>query len=239
MTLLKTVQPQEQGLYAAGHMLMRLGLLFLSLLEASKKTTHTDFEFNPPQWRQSDSPFAPIRSWDWANVAYLLWHIVAEFLLGEDHLTSTQPRDLMGVAALQWLVRVIRLVRSTSGQQRVQSREADPSPSGQAQALTQLQGYRDPQTKIWALAGVCYALLLASMSGPAATGAEPASLAQTELHNLHAWWEEKMAAWVESQTLPWCSLSMDVLDKVAFLTSAEGEMVIEQLHQNTVALFGS
>ena len=196
-------------------------------------------EFRPSQWRESDSPFCPSYHWEWANVAYLLSQIVGEFLVKENRLIATRPTDPMDVSCLQWLVSAIRCVRLSEPH----------NTEGQGANSTTRQAYHDPQLKMWVLAGACYALLLASLPGSSDCngGPPPAfsrngigvdSYASRELKKLHAWWEVKISMWMESQTLPGEALAMEVLDKVASLTSVEGEMIIEQLHRDSVAQVG-
>ena len=194
----------------------------------------SDVEFVPPQWRESHSPFCPSYHWEWANVAYLLSQIVGEFLVKENRLVASRPTDPADVSCLQWLVSAIRCVRLTESQGR------NP---------TARQPYHDPQLKIWVLAGACYALLLASLPSLAdgnilststlsCNGIGVDSYAKRELQSLNTWWEVKIAIWMECPTLPWSSLALEVLDKVAWLTSVEGEMIIEQLHRDSVAQVG-
>lgn len=185
----------------------------LSLLKASKKDS-TDVDFIPPEWQQSDTPFAPTRSWDWANVAYILSHITTEFLLEDERLINTLPRNPVSISSLQWSANAIRSMRENARQ-------------GEC-------GYQDPQRKMWILAGACYALLLAGLSSPRPGTQDEVRLFTAggrRLLELRGWWGDKVTLWLHSQTLPWCSLSLEVLDKVAWITSPEGVVIIEQLHE--------
>lgn len=69
-------------------------------------------KFIPRQWHRADSPFVPRHSWDWANVAYVLIHITIQFLVKDEHLVDTRPRDPTAVSCLQWLTRVTRSMRA-------------------------------------------------------------------------------------------------------------------------------
>lgn len=193
----------------------------LSFLEAAQKG---EGDFNPPRWRAADDPIAPARSWDWANAAYLLSHFIGEFLLQNEELVPTRSTESGDDAVLAWLVVGLREQRARSKTQ---------------------QGYKgirmyDSQKRMWILAAAGYALLVAGSqnSSDSSSGAKvkqgcgdykQANVAR-ELREIQTWWEEKMDAWKDAGgRLPDRALTDEVLDKVAWLTSEEGEVVIDQL----------
>ena len=206
----------------------------------SKKTQSNFNDFNPPSWRGTDSPFAPSRSWDWVNVVYLLSHFCGEFLIRGDNLIAMGPKDAQDIAILRWLVNTIRSTRERHLR----------SIQGQSAEAAGKQAYQDPQERMWLLAGACYVLVLASFDRPGITTGATASpsgsdtgtgvneYARREVKRLHDWWEEKVTEWLQVQTLPWESICFEMLENVAWLTTPEGEMIIEQLYRDTVARLG-
>ena len=205
---------------------------FLSLIEASKKG-ESDLGFNPPQWQHSNHVLAPIHSWDWANVAYILSLLVSEFLVKDGRLLVSRPQEATDLACLQWLMKEIRVVHD------IESQPAKPC---------SMSRHSDPQRKIWVLAAACYALLLTSVSEPtidskinAETGESFVvdEVAEAKLNELRSWWHRRVAAWTGFKKLPWCSLSIEVLGKVAWLTTMDGEPVIAQLYRDGLSQIGA
>jgi len=161
-------------------------------------------------------------SWEWGNVAYLLSHMVEEFLVRDDRLIATLPAQKKDVVCLQWMVQTMRCMR---GQMRDPAETASPSKPA----------YEDPQKKIWVVASACYALVLITLCREhGAAVAHEDEEAEKKLVDLRGWWDAKLAAWTESQTLPDCGLAMEVLDKLGWLTTHEGETAVQQLHRGCV-----
>jgi hypothetical protein len=227
---------------------------FLSLVQASKMTTQST-NFTPMRWRANpNDPFILTHYYDWANVAYLLCHFVSEFLIRGNRLTTSTPADPIDIACLQWLLKSTRSVRN--GRSPSLSMGIVGSSSGILQ-------YQDAQKKVWVLAGTCYALLLAGISDPtpepspetersggsielALNGVEmEETLPGIEQDNVHqvnelrVWWENIIEDWTEAQTLPDTEVSLGMLDKIAWLTSTDGERVIEQMCADITAQVGS
>lgn len=151
---------------------------------------------------------------------------MSEFLVKDGRLLVSRPQDPADLACLQWL--------------RKEIRAADYAKS-QPMKLSTMIRHPDPQHKMWVLAAACYALLLSSVSEPVidnkdtATSKEQVQVdqaAESKLQELRSWWHMRIAAWTGSKKLPWCSLSLEILGKVAWLTTMDGEPVIAQLYQD-------
>lgn len=194
----------------------------LSFLEAAQKNE----DFNPPRWRNSIDSIAPTRSWDWANAAYLLSHLIGEFLLQNETLIPTRTDKSGDDTVLTWLIGSLRDER-TRGKVRQRDKFID------------MDGIRicayNSQRKMWILAAAAYILLVAGSQSiyDAAMGKGNSDDKQArgtrELREIQIWWEEKMRSWGDSGKIPDSTLTDDVLDHVAWLTSQEGEVVIDQL----------
>lgn len=167
-------------------------------------------------------------------MAYILSLFVAEFLVKDGLLLVARPDSVVDLAVLQWLRNEIRSLHSIDD-------HAATIPST-------IVKYRDPQRKMWVLAAACYALLLTSVSGhepPVGRTATGSSLgeedlvedevAEMKLLEMRVWWHRRITEWTGTKRLPWCSLSMEILGKVAWLTTLDGEPIIAQLYRDGIS----
>lgn len=185
----------------------------LSLLEAAKME-HAESNGN---WLLSKTSFALNYNWQWVNVIYLLVQIIGELRIKNGQLVATVPSGPEESASLQWLLKEMQSIRHGSRNEGSQQ---------QTQVLS--ESYQDSQLKNWVLAGTCYAFLLVSLP------TLHTSDTQSELHQLQIWWEEKTVIWMESLDLPGSMFALEFLDKIAWLTSIEGETVIQQLYEKNI-----
>lgn len=188
----------------------------MSLLEAAK-AEHAGIQLDKADWLLSRTSFSLSFSWQWVNVVYLLIQIVGELLVKNGQLIATAPSSPEDSASLQWLMRELLLIHH---------KERDIG----SQNMTELGPgvHQDSQLKNWVLAGICYALLLASL--PELHKRD----AHSGLHQLQAWWEERVNTWMESLDLPGSLFALEVLEKIEWLTTVEGESIIQQLYDNSL-----
>ena len=166
---------------------------------------------------------APMKSWDWANAAYLLSHFVGEFLIKNQGLVPLRPPDAHDDGVLAWLL---------SNLHRFHAEDRETSRSNASRHPTSEQ-------KLWVLAAAAYALIICGvitqpdLSENIKRYSDPEQVeakAARQLREIRVWWEEKMAAWNNTE-LPSGTLISQILEKVAWMTSKDGEFVVEHLRR--------
>lgn len=163
------------------------------------------------------------------SVAYLLVVLVSEALVRDGRLIITPLMNDKHLGPLRWAAAAIQATRDEN--------------SGDNH--NEVESKRDPEEKIWGLAGACYALLLTSLDSCTARnthissfGGETIALtneestARYELHELHLWWEENFTEWVDSPALPNTELSTEFLEKLSWLTTSAGQKILQQLYKD-------
>lgn len=162
-----------------------------------------------------DIPLLLRRNRDWANVSYALFHLTAEFLTKDEVLLREPPLEGTPLYFLEWLIDAIRSLRAIQRQD--------------------VHGHSDPHQVIWAVAGACYALLVAGLT--VSNAGDHECFGKIYYGQFQSWWNTNIGIWLAHDgILPSANLTRKVLEKVGWMTSSQGSMVLEHLYHFCIHL---